>query len=296
MNMSELDWDLIRAVLAVADAGSLSAAARVLGQSQPTLGRQIKLAEAQLGQSLFDRHARGLALTAFGQSLLPAMRQMEAGARSLSLAAAGQDDTAAGVVRLTASKFVSAFLLPQVLTQLRRDQPEITVDLVPSDTTENLLFHEADLALRMYRPTQLEMVARHLGQLELGLFASEDYLARRGTPQSWEDFQTHDVLGYDRDDRLIRGMRALGFEVSRDFFAFHCDDQVVYWHHVVAGMGIGVGQRAVAQQDPNLRPVLPELELPRLPVWLTAHESLRHVPRIARVWDALATGLSPLLS
>lgn len=296
MNASDLDWTLIRAVLAVADSGSLSAAARDLGQSQPTLGRQIKAAEAMLGQPLFDRHARGFSPTEFGQGLLPAMRQMQDGARALSLAAAGQDIDDVGTVRLTASEFVSAFTLPEILVRLRRRHPQITIDLVPSDTTENLLFHEADLALRMYRPTQLDMITRHLGDLEIGLYASEDYLARRGTPTTWEDFVQHDMLGYDRDDRMIRAMQALGAEVDRDFFAFRTDNQVIYWHYVTAGMGIGVGQQAAAHRFPGLRQVLPELPLPRLPVWLTAHERLRHVPRVAAVWDALAEGLAPHLS
>lgn len=293
---SDLDWSLIRAVIAVAETGSLSAAARVLGQSQPTLGRQIRAAETMLGTALFDRHARGFALSEAGQRLLPAMRQMQDGARALSLAAAGQTEDATGTVRLTASEFVSAYLLPDVLADLRHSHPDITVELVPTDTTENLLFHEADLALRMYRPTQLDMIARHVGDLSIGLFATEAYLARRGTPRSWEDIYSHDVLGYDRDDRIIRGMGSLGIDVTRDFFAFRCDNQVIYWQYVLAGMGIGIGQRAVAHRHANLRQVLPDLALPHLPVWLTAHERLRHVPRVAGIWEALARGLHPLLS
>ena len=291
-----LDWNLIRAVLAVADSGSLSAAARALGQSQPTLGRQIRAAEEMLGAALFDRHARGFLLTELGESLLPTMRQMQDGARALSLAAAGQDDSARGTVRVTASEFVSAFLLPPIVAELRGSHPEITLELTPSDKTENLLFHEADLAIRMYRPTQLEMVTRRIGDLEIGLFATDAYLARKGEPQSWEDCRSHDFLGYDRDDRIILGMRALGLDVTRDFFSFRCDNQVIYWHHVLAGAGIGVGQVPVAQDMPGLRQILPDLDLPRLPVWLTAHENLRHIPRVAVVWDALFEGLSPHLS
>lgn len=293
--MNMLDWSLIHSVLAVANTGSLSAAAQATGQSQPTLGRQIKLAEEQLGQPLFTRHARGLRLSDYGQSLLPAMRVMEEGARALSLTAAGQDAEAQGTVRLTASKFVSAYLLPPILAQLRTDHPEITLDLVPSDTSENLLFHEADIALRMYRPTQLEMITKHIGDLPIGLFAAQTYLDRKGTPEMPEDMAAHDWLGYDRDDRIIRGMAAMEIKITRDFFAFRCDDQVIYWQHLVAGAGIGVGQIAVARNFPDVCQVLPELPLPALPVWLTAHESLRHTPRVARVWAALEAGLGRVL-
>ena len=296
INPASLDWSLIRSVLAVADTGSLSAAARETGQSQPTLGRHIKTAEDSFGAALFARHARGFALTEFGRALMPAMRQMQDGARALDLALAGHDEAATGPVRLTASRFVSAFLLPPILAGLRHSDPGITIDLVATDTTENLLFHEADLAIRMYRPEQLDMITRHLGALELGLYATRGYLARRGVPETWEDCAAHDFLGYDRDDRIIKGMRAIGLEVDRNFFALRCDDQVIYWHLLCAGAGIGVSQRAAAALNPDLVEVLPDLPLPHLPVWLTAHETLRHSPRVARVWEALAAGLSPLLS
>lgn len=292
----KLDWSLIRGVLAVAETGSLSAAARMTGQSQPTLGRQIKAAETMLGAQLFTRHPKGFALTAAGHGLMPAMEQMQAGARALSLAAAGQDDAARGTVRLTASKFVSAFLLPPILADLRRTDPGLAIELDATDRTENLLFHEADLALRMHRPEQLDMITRHLGDLPIGLYATRDYLDRKGTPRTWDDVTDHDILGYDRDDRMIRGLREMGQAVTRDFFALRCDDQVVYWQLVVAGAGIGAGQRAVAARHPDVVQVLTDLPLPRLPVWLTAHERLRHTPRVARVWDALADGLSPHLS
>lgn len=294
--MDNLDWSLIRSVLAVADTGSLSAAARSTGQSQPTLGRQIKLAEDALGAAIFTRHARGLRLSTFGQSLMPAMRAMEDSARALSLTAAGQDHGGAGTVRVTASEIVSAYLLPPIIAGLRAQHPEITIELVPTDTTENLLFHEADIAIRMYRPTQLEMITRHLGDLPIGIYAADSYVARRGTPSGPHDMADHDWLGYDRDDRIILGMRAMGFDITRDFFSFRCDNQVTYWQHLLAGAGLGIGQQAVARQYTNLTQVLPDLDLPKLPVWLTAHETLRHVPRVARVWDTLADGLKPRLS
>lgn len=293
---THLDWSLVPSLLAVVDHGSLSAAARALGLSQPTLGRQIHAAEAALGGSLFDRHARGLAPTALMRGLDPIARQMEAAAKAMALTAAGQSVGQGGPVRLTASHVVSVFLLPPILAAFRADHPAITIDLIPSDASQNLLFHEADLALRMYRPTQLDMVTRHLGDLALGLFAADSYLARRGAPDRIEDLPDHDLVGYDRDDRLIRGFREAGLPLTRDSFALRCDDQVAYWQLVGAGAGIGVGPVAVASRTPGLRRIVPQGDLPRLPVWLTAHERLRHVPRVDALWRALADGLKPALT
>ncbi|MFV1874564.1 LysR family transcriptional regulator [Nioella sp.] len=290
------DWTLLRSFLAVAESGSLSAAARETGQSQPTLGRHIRILEAQVGGPLFERHAKGFDLSTLGQALRPGAEAMREGARQVALAAAGRDQREAGPVRITASVFVSTLLLPPILVMIREKHPEIEIDLVATDQSENLLFHEADIALRMYRPEQLDMITRHLGELGLGLFAAPSYLARKGTPRCFTDLPHHDVVGYDRDDRLIRGFRAAGMVVSRESFPIRTDDQVAYWELVCAGAGIGFGQRAVADRDPRVLRILPDAPVPSLPVWLTAHESLRHTPRVARVWDALAEGLSPFLS
>jgi len=291
-----LDWSLIRAVLAVADTGPLSAAARVLGQAQPTVGRQIARAEDSLGRRLFDRHRRGLTPTPFAQSLLPAARAMQDAARGMALAAAGEPVGAGGRVRITASRMVSAFLLPPIMARIRADMPDITLDLVASDTTENLLFHEADIAIRMYRPAQLDMVTRHLGDVELGFYATPEYLARHGEPATVSDLISHDLIGFDRDDQLVRGFRDAGVEIEAESFAIRTDDQIAYWSLVRAGAGIGVGQLAVARAEPGLRRVIRDQPLPKLEVWLTAHQKLRQVPRVARVWRALADRLRPALS
>jgi DNA-binding transcriptional LysR family regulator len=291
-----LDWSLLPAVLSVADHGSLSAAARQTGLSQPTLGRQIRAAEAALGGLLIDRPARGLSPTHLMQTLLPHLRTMQEAAEALKLQAAGQAEATTGTIRLTASQVVSGFLLPPILARFRETHPGLSVELAPSDTTQNLLFHEADIALRMYRPTQLDMVTRHLGDLPIGLYATRDYIARRGRPEGLHDILDHDLIGYDRSDLIIEGFRAAGLPVTRESFALRCDDQVTYWHLVLSGAGIGVGQRAVASQSAEVVDLFPDADLPRLPVWITAHERLRHTPKVDALWSALITGLAPLLT
>lgn len=294
--IDRLDWTLIQAFLAVAAEGSLSGAARALGVSQPTLGRQVKGMEEQLGVALFYRQPKGLTLTKEGETLLPHARVMADAASELATAAAGHDKSVQGTVRITASEFMAMYLLPPVLARLRISHPDIQIELNSTDQSENLLFREADIAVRMYRPTQLEVVTKKIGVLKLGFFAARSYLARRGTPTSIEDFVHHDLLGYDRSERFIRGAAKLGWQLSRQDFVFRCDAQNVHCEMIRAGAGIGVMACCLGETVPDVEEVLLHFPVPGLEIWLTTHEALRNTPRVAAVWKVLEDGLRPDLS
>jgi len=295
--LTSLDWSLLQSFLAVAEQGSLSGAARKLKASQPTLGRQIKQVEEQLGVTLFHRQPRGFVLTDIGTELLAPARAMRDAASQVSLVAAGREQGIKGTVRITASIFVSHFILPPIIAKIRRTHPEISIDLLPNDASENLLFREADIALRMYRPTQLDVITRHLCDLPLGMFASLEYLNRKGRPQTVDDIlMGHDLVGYDRDEQILRGMRQMGLDAQRDWFQTRCDESVIYWELVREGCGIGFSQTHIGKGDPRVAQVLPELPIPSLPVWLTAHQAMQQTPRIRRVWDMLAEGIATFVS
>lgn len=291
MKNPSLDWTLLRSFLAVAETGSLSAAARAIGQSQPTLGRHIKQLEAQLRLNLFRRVPRGLEPTEAALPLVDTARAMAANAARFSQLAEGRQMELRGTVRITASRIVSHHMLPAILARLRQAEPEIQIELAPSDTSENLLFREADIALRMYRPEQLDIIARHVTDLPIGLYAAHGYLARHGTPRTIDDLKHHSFVGYDRDERIVHMMRAMDFPATRDFFGIRCDDQTVHWELVRAGCGISGMQRQIGDQDPLVARVMPELDLPSLPLWLAAPQALHTNPRIRRVWDFLAQAL-----
>ncbi|MEO0637449.1 MAG: LysR family transcriptional regulator [Pseudomonadota bacterium] len=283
-----LDWDHIQAFCAVAREGSLSGAARKLGQSQPTLGRRIKAAEVALGTSLFTRVAKGLMLTDRGVELLVHAQEMEASAARLQNAALGQGDAVAGTVRITASMVVSHYVLPAIIARLRLAEPEIEIELVPTDTSENLLFREADIAVRMYRPTQMDVVTRKVAEQPLALYGATSLLDRMGEPGSLEELEAYPFVGLDRDDLIIRHMRSLGFDVSRRFFGVRCDNQAAFWELVRSGCGLGAMQTLVGDADPAVRRLAVDIRLPPLPVWLATHETLQHNRRNRVVWDFLA--------
>lgn len=293
--LARLDWSLVQAFLAVAETGSLSAAARALERSQPTLGRQIRALEEQLGGELFHRQPRGLDLTETGAALLQPARSMREAANAMALAVAGRDEGLEGTVRITASVAVTVFHLPDILTAIRQAEPRIALDIVPSDRSSNLLYREADIAIRMYRPTQQDLVTRHLGDTAVGIFAARSYLRRRGHPKTLAEAAGHDIIGQDRETLVLDGMRALGLTASRDLFAFRCDDVATAWQLVRAGAGLGFLQRSLGLRDPDLVEIDLGIALPTLPVWLTAHEAMRRTPRIRRVWDMLAEALGPAM-
>jgi DNA-binding transcriptional LysR family regulator len=295
-NSHTLDWSLAAAFLAVAETGSLSAAARRLGATQPTIGRQIKAMEQQLGAELFHRISRGLTLTATGAQLVEPARAMRDASNQITLRAAGQSATLKGTVRITASMATSAYHLPEIIADIRAAEPEIEIELAPSDESSNLLFREADIAVRMYRPRQEDLITQHIGNIPFGIFAAKSYLKRRGPLTTPAQIRDHDIVGYDADTSIIDGMRDASIPVDRHFFKVRCDDFIVYWNLVRAGCGIGFAQRSVGLADPDMIEIDLGLPIPELPIWLTAHEAMRHTPRIRRVWDMLATGLAPLVS
>jgi DNA-binding transcriptional LysR family regulator len=294
--LNKLDWSLMQAFLAVAETGSLSGAARHLGTSQPTLGRQIKTIEAQLGAELFHRQPRGFALTQTGAELVAPAKAMRDAVRQITLTAAGNQARLEGTVRITSSVATSVMHLPSIIAKIRQLEPQIAIELVASDDSRNLLYREADIAVRMYRPTQLDLVTRHIGDIALGVFAAKSYIDARGAPQTQEDLLRHDFVGYDQDQAIVEGFRAAGFDVGRDFFKTRCDDNIAYWDLVRAGCGIGFVQREIGAADPSVVEIQVGLQLPVLPIWLTAHEAMRQTPRIRRVWTLLEEGLRPLVS
>jgi DNA-binding transcriptional LysR family regulator len=282
------DWTLVRSFLAALDHGSLLGAARATHVSQPTLGRHIAELEAQLGVVLFERTGRGLLPTDMAQRLAESARTMEGGANQLARSASAQTTSASGTVRITASQTMACVLLPNVLAQMRLVLPAIQVEVVASDAVSNLLRREADIALRMVRPDQSSLVAKRIGKVVLGAYAHQDYLRRRGVPKQPQDLLTHELIGYDRGENILKGFAASGFSVKREDFAFRTDDSMTYWGAVQAGLGIGFIADSLARSNNQIVPLLPTLKIPPVPLWLTVHREIRTSQRIRAVFDFLA--------
>jgi DNA-binding transcriptional LysR family regulator len=291
MKTLEPDWNLIRSFLAVAREGSLSAAARALATTQPTIGRHINELEASLDVILFQRGRDGFQLTEKGAALFERAEPMAESATGFARLAAGSANKIAGTVRITASEVVAAYVLPSILADFARAEPDIEVELVASNQIGSLLARDADIAVRMVRPVQNDLVARHVADLALGVCASTAYLDQHGRPIAPLDLLGHRLIGWDRSEEIIKGFADFGVTVNRHAFAFRSDNQFVLWEAVKAGLGIGFAQASLISREPSVEPLLPDLPLPSLPLWLAIHEDLRTSARIRRVLDFLHPAL-----
>ena len=295
MDRHEPDWALYRTFLAVLREGSLSAAARALGLTQPTVGRQVEALEQALGLALFTRSLHGLAPTEAAAELQPHAQALEAGAAALLRAASGRGEELHGTVRVTASEIIGGEVLPPIVAALQEAHPRLVLELVLSNRVEDLLLRESDIAVRMVAPTQGPLVARRIGKVLLGLHAHRDYLRRRGTPKSLQDLPDHLLIGYDRETAFTREVRARGVPFSRGMFTLRMDNDLASLAAIRNACGIGVCQVPLAARAPVLTRVLPSAFKFSLDIWVAMHGDLRGSRRCRVVFDALAQGLTEYL-
>lgn len=290
--MDQIDWNLARAFCATADAGSLSAAARKLGLTQPTLSRQVAALEAALGVTLFERIGKRLALTEAGLGLVEHARLMSAAADAMALAAAGKSQDVAGRVTISATEAVSAYVLPDAVERIRREAPQITVVIVASDSISDLRKREADIAIRHVRPSEPELIARLLGEMTAHFYASEAWLARNGTPASVADLRGADLLGFEPVDRFSQHLHAAGIPIEAEQFRIVSENAVVLWEMVRRGLGVCMMLREIAERMPGVVRLLPDLQGTAVPVWLVSHRELRTSRRVRLVFEILADEIS----
>jgi DNA-binding transcriptional LysR family regulator len=286
------DWNRARAFLVTAEEGSLSAAARALGLAQPTLGRQVDALEEELGVVLFERVGRGLTLTPSGLELLDHVRAMGEAANRISLAAAGQSQSIEGKVVIAASDVYAAFLLPPILAKLRQAQPGIEVEIVVSTKASDLLRREADIAIRNFRPSEPDLVARKIRDVPARLYATPAYLDRLSNPQMPYDLRQADFISIDGSGMFLKGLNAMGFHLTERNFPILTENYLVMWELVKHGLGIGILDGAIGDAEPKVTRVLPDLAPLMFPIWLVAHRELNTSRRIRLVFDLLAKELA----
>ncbi len=285
------DWDLYRSFLAVLQAGSLSAAARDLGIAQPTVGRHIETLELALGgDPLFTRSPGGLRPTEAALALQPHAQAMAAAAEALIRTASGAAEAARGTVRITASDVVGGEVLPAILTDFHEQHPDVIIELALSNRPEDLLRREADIAVRMVRPTQDALLAKRIGTVDVGLFAHRRYLQQHGEPRTLDE-PGHVAVGFDRDPSIARAVRAMNLPLTRDFFAFRSDSDLAQLAVLRAGYGISGCMYGIARRDPNLVNVLKEVGF-EMEMWVVMHEDLKASRRMRLMFDHLVEQLT----
>lgn len=288
----DFDWNRARAFLVTAEEGSLSAAARALGMTQPTLGRQVTALETELGVVLFERSGRGLGLTPSGLDLLEHVRAMGDAASRFSLTASGQSTSIEGSICITATEVMAAFVLPPILGRLRELEPGIEIELIASNSTSDLKRREADIAIRAFRPTQSDLIARKVCDTRMQLYAASSYLRQIGNPTLPEDFGDAEFLGIERRNLIIEALNERGFALTLRNFPVITEHHLVQWELVKNGLGIGFMTEDVGDAEPMVERALPRLDPFMVEVWLVAHRELKTSRRVRMVFDFLVSELS----
>lgn len=288
---SDFDWNRARAFLATADEGSFSAAARLLGTTQPTVGRQVAALEDELGVVLFERVGRGLTLTQTGLELVEPLRAMDAAAQRFSRVATGQSLSLDGPICISAGEVTAAYVLPPIVAEVRATHPGITIEIVATNQVSDLGRREADIAVRSFRPSEPSLVARKIREDSGYLYATPAYLESLGDPTDLEGLSGAEFIAFDETDVFMKGLNALGLPVIPSNFPWVCANQQVQWALITQGSGIGVMMEQVGDADERVVRVLPELLRFPVAMWLTSHREVRTSRRVRVVFDILAERL-----
>ena len=286
------DWNQARAFLVTAETGSFSAAARALGQTQPTLGRQVAGLEETLSVVLFERIGRKLELTPAGQDLLEHLRVMGDAATRLSITASGRSEEISGEVCVSVTDIFAAYVMPRLAAELLEKAPQLRIRVLASNELSDLQRHEADIAVRHVRPTQPDLIAKKVRDAKGCLMAAKSYIDRAGPFESVDDLQTADFIGMGNETEMIGFLKDWGLEIGYDQFRVTSKSGVASWEMLRAGLGILPMLDDLADLSPDVVPVFPELSPVEVPYWLTTHRELHTSKRIRLVFDFLAEALA----
>lgn len=294
--VSDFDWDLVQSFLAVLDTGSLLAASRQLRTTQPTVGRHIEAFESQLGLLLFDRTARGLVPTAHAHQIAAHSRLMQQSANQLASVAAGQGVSESAQVRLSASEMIAIFVLPEISLKLTVQAPKIRLAINSSDAVVNLLRRDADIAIRMVKPTQSSLIARRLGHIRLLPCAAQSHIDRWGMPRTMPDAMRQPLILPDKEVGYLVELERAGLRIEDFNVAMRTDCFPVAWEAISAGLGIGVAAEYMIERTAHVHRLPIDFLVPPLPLWLAVHRELRSNAAIREVFDFLGRELTHIVS
>ena len=283
-----MDWNHLHAFLQTAERGSLSAAARYMGVTQSTLSRQVSALEVELGVTLFERVGRSVMVTQAGSGLLDYVRTMGAAAHDLALAATGTSKTVDGVVSVSATEAVAAFLLPRAIQRISQAAPGVVIEVIATDAVSDLRRREADIAIRHTRPQEPELTARLLRHGSAHFYASSDWVAKNGHPRSARDAAKHRFIGADRSGTYLAFLQNCGLQLKESHFSVLAENTAVTWQMTLQGLGIGVTMDEIAALTPSMVRVLDDIPPIMFPIWLVTHRELYTARRIRVVFDLLA--------
>ena len=293
--MQRLPWDWLQSFIIVAKAGSLSKAAKELNTSQPTLSRHVAGLEKMLGFTLFDRSTQGLKLTHAATKLIESSENMQQAAEQFSRIASGENISLDGNIRISANEIIGLYYLPEIIVEFNKMYPGVNVEIDISNKATSLNKRDADIALRMFRPSQPDLIIKRLPDIRLNIIASKDYLLENPEPKTMEEFQNHKLIGFDREVEFIKQIEQLGLPISLEDFTNRTDFLPMQVELARKGAGITVSHQYLLQQFQELTAILPSVPIQPLEFWLVCHADVQHNRRIRIMMDFLSEHLKAKL-
>ena len=286
-----MDWRALQDVVTVAETGSLSAAARRLNVSQPTVGRRIEQLEEQLGALLFNRTARGLVLTKVGEGILDHAKQMEEGALAIERIATGANQELQGNVRISLIEDLGIQWIPQKLNEFHKEFPQLAIEVNIDNRNVDLLRREADIAIRLARPEQADLICRKVGMLHFGLYASQSYLEEHGIPEHRRDLKDHFHVGFDEAMGHTPQIKKLEALFDQGNIRHRSNSHMEMVEATRAGLGCTALCCFIGDAYPELQRVIGnEIDYAR-EIWLVTHAEINSSARIRTVFDFLGKAL-----
>jgi len=295
MGAAAMDWDKLRIFHAVAAAGSFTHAGQTLSLSQSAVSRQIGTLEEELGLMLFQRHARGLTLTEEGELLFGAVADVLLRLAAAEEALKNVQETPTGALKVTATHGIGTYwLLPRVKDFIA-EHPGVDLHMVLEDRELDLAQRQADIALRMRAPVQADLIQRKLFTVHYHIYASRDYLARNGAPESLAGLRSHPIVVYGETaapeirevNWLLDAWRRTVDDAGKCAPVLRVNNLTGILHAVEDGMGLGALPDFVTAGRPDLVRLLPDVEAPAFDVHLVYCDALRHSKRVAAFRDFL---------
>ncbi len=283
-----LNWSRLKDFLEVAKTGSLSAAAKNLKVSQPTLGRRIQALEDDLQSELFVRTPQGLNLTKTGELILDHSKRMQEEAYGVERLVMGREKNLSGTVVISLVEGMATHWLIDELNDFYRQYPKITLVIQAEMTAADLLRREADIAIRLFEPKQMDLISRKGGTVRLGLYASKKYLKEHGTPKTLGELEEHKFLIHSSEHRPEENMIFKDKKLNLKIVPLISNNMTIILNAIESGLGIGVHANIVASKDPNLVQLFPNQFETTLDFWLVSHAELRRSARIRAVYDFLS--------
>lgn len=294
MNWKSLkfDWNYTRAFLVTAEEGTLSAAAKALGMTQPTLSRQVSALEEEMGTMLFERVGQRLVLTNSGMELLEHARSMGNAALLFALTARGQSQQIEGTVIISAGELDAVFRLPKIIAKLRQQEPGINIEVVVTNEPSDLKRREADIAIRNFRPTQNDLIAKKLGTEVIWLYGTSNYVQQLPLISQTSELSKIQLIGFDQSSGVSDVLNQKGWDLTSKNFKLVTSFQLLQLELCKEELGLIFFPEIMGDREPNLvrayEHMGPALELP---VWLVCHQELRTNLRVRRVFDFIAENL-----